>query len=217
MKRLLIIGAGGFGREVLSWAIDSQLMHQEWRVYGFLDENPLALDEYKCAYTIIGSPSTYQHEDEDVFICAIGDPKIKLSVCKKLRKRGAKFINLIHPSAIIGLDNRFGIGCVFSPKATITTNVTLGDFVTLNANSGIGHDAIIGDGVTLSAYCDITGNTYLGEGVFVGSHAVVLPDVKVGANAVVGAGSVVLRKVEPETTVMGNPAQKVAGFKSTEK
>ena len=98
--------------------------------------------------------------------------RTKLFVCYELLARGATFITLIHPSAIIGRDNKIGQGCVFCPRTTITTNVTLGDFVTLNASSGIGHDALIGNGVTLSAYCDVTGNTVLGEGVFRDAHSI---------------------------------------------
>jgi sugar O-acyltransferase (sialic acid O-acetyltransferase NeuD family) len=212
MKRLIIIGAGGFGREVLSWAIDIEPTQQDWRLYGFLDENSTALKNYSLPYAIFGSPSTYDPTENDVFVCAIGDPKKKLSICKKLKDRGAKFTNLVHNSAIIGNGNKIGLGCILCPRSTITTNVVLGDFITINVNSGIGHDAVINDGVTISAQCDITGNTFLGEGVFIGSNAVILPSVKVGSYAVVGAGSMVLRKVDPGTTVMGNPAKRITGF-----
>ena len=212
MKKLLIVGAGGFGREVLCWALDCEAMQNEWRVAGFLDEDPSALEGYPCTYPIIGTPSNYMPSEGDVFICAIGDPKTKLRVCGDLQSRGAMFINLVHPSAIISRNNKIGTGCIFCPRSVITTNVTLGDFVFLNASSGIGHDAVIGKGVTLSAYCDVTGNTVLGEGVFLGSHVVILPGAKVGDYAIVGAGSVVLKTVKPGVTVMGVPAKQVSGF-----
>ena len=212
MKRLIIVGAGGFGREILSWALDCEALQHEWRVSGFLDEKPLALEAFDCAYPIVGSPSNYLPAEDDVFVCAIGDPRTKLRVCAELLARGARFITLIHPSAIIGRNNKIGQGCVFCPGSLITTNVTLGDFVTLNASSSIGHDAVIGEGCTLSGHVDVTGFCSLGEGVFLGSHAVVLPSAKVGDYAIVGAGSVVLKKVKPGATVMGVPAKQVAGF-----
>ncbi|CAK8723204.1 MAG: sugar O-acyltransferase, sialic acid O-acetyltransferase NeuD family [Candidatus Electronema aureum] len=212
MKKLIIIGAGGFGREVLCWALDCQTVQNDWRVYGFLDENLRALQGFDCPCQLVGYPSSYIPAQDEVFICAIGDPRIKLSICEIFMSRGAQFINLIHPTALIGLNNKIGQGCIFCPRSAITTNVTLGDFVTINAYSGIGHDAVLGKGVTLSAYCDVTGNAVLGEGVFLGSHAVVLPSAKVGDYAIVGAGSVVLKTVKAGVTVMGVPAKQVAGF-----
>jgi sugar O-acyltransferase (sialic acid O-acetyltransferase NeuD family) len=212
MQKLLIIGAGGFGREVLNWALDAETLQEEWRVAGFLDENPLALESFSIPYPILGSPSSYLPAEEDVFVCAIGDPQTKLRVCEELQARGAKFITLVHPTAVIGRYNKIGQGCIFCPRSCITTNIVLGDFVTINVSSGIGHDASIGKGTTFSAFCDVTGNTVLGEGVFLGSHAVVLPSVVVGDYARIGAGSVVLRKVKPGATVMGVPAKQIAGF-----
>jgi len=212
MKNLIIIGAGGFGREVLCWALDVEPSQNEWRVGGFLDDNLAALDGYMLAHQIIGAPSSYVPNGNDVFICAIGHPKTKIKVCRSLQDRGALFINLIHPTALVGRFNKLGCGCILCPRSCITTNVTLGDFVTLNANSGVGHDGIVDDGSTISAYCDITGFAKLGKRVFLGSHAVVLPGKVVGDDAIVGAGSVVVKNVKPGATVFGVPAKQIAGF-----
>lgn len=209
MKDLIIIGAGGFGREVLSWACDIEPTQCEWKLKGFLDDNLAALDGYNTSHVIIGAAATYQPRENDVFICAIGPPKIKMNVCRSILHRNAQFISLIHPTAIIGQNSNIGYGCILCPRSIITVNVTLGNLVTLNGNSGVGHDAVIGDGSTISAYCDITGFASLGKEVFLGSHAVVLPGKIVGDNAVVGAGSVVIRNVKPGTTVFGVPAKKV--------
>ncbi|HJQ68486.1 MAG TPA: acetyltransferase [Blastocatellia bacterium] len=212
MKRLLIIGAGGFGREVMGWASHANRDRRDWEVGGFLDSNPKALDGYGREVGIVGDPLTYTPSDTDLFVCAIGDPATKLRVCKELKERGASFLTLIHPTAVVGLDCVIGEGCVLCPGAVVTTNVTLGSFVCLNVYSTVGHDAVIGDGCTLSAHTDVTGFARLGEGVFLGSHASILPNATVGDYAVVGAGSVVLRKVRPRSTVVGVPAKQISGF-----
>lgn len=212
MKRLLIIGAGGFGREVLNWTLDIPSQNREWEVAGFLNSIPTALDDYPCGYTILGDPSTYVPLENDLFICAIGNPRDRLRVCHGLKARGAQFISLCHPSAIIGSRCTIGEGCIFCPGSVITADVRIGDFVTVNVNSTIGHDAVIGNGCTLSGHVDITGFASLGEGVFLGSHASVLPRAKIGDYAVVGAGSVVLKRVKAGASVMGVPAKQIAGF-----
>jgi sugar O-acyltransferase (sialic acid O-acetyltransferase NeuD family) len=212
MKRLLIIGAGGFGREVLNYALDIPLQNRDWQVGGFLDANPGALSGYDCTVSILADPMHYQPKDDDCFICAVGNPGRKIQICDSLIKKGGNFITLIHPSTVIGQRCSIGQGCIICPGAIITTDVKIGDFVTVNAQASIGHDAVVGKGCTISGHVDITGFAVVGEGVFLGSHAVVLPKAKVGAFSIVGAGSVVLKKVKAKTTVMGVPAKQVSGF-----
>lgn len=209
MKKILIVGAGGFGREILSWVKDTFEGKDGFEIVGFLDADSHVLDNYECPFPILGDPSTYQPRPDDQFVCALGQPKIKLKVCKDLKDKGGSFLTLIHPTAVVGDRCTFGEGCVLCPGAVITTDVTLGDFVIINAQATVGHDASIGDGSTLSGHADVTGFAQLGEGVFMGSHACVLPNAKIGDYATVGAGSVVLRKVKPHTTVMGVPAKKL--------
>jgi hypothetical protein len=132
MKRLLIAGAGGFGREALAWALACPSNRTEWRVGGFLDANPSALEGFDIDFPLVGAPESYEPREDDVFICAIGDPATKLRVALDLKSRGARFVNVIHPTAIIGPNSRMGTGCILCPNCMVTTNVVLGDFVTLN-------------------------------------------------------------------------------------
>lgn len=212
MNRLLIIGASGFGREVLDWALDIPSDRRDWEIGGFLDADPSALDGYGIDLPILGDPLSRQPARTDRFVCAIGEPVTKLKICRELQSRGARFATLIHPTAILGRHRRIGEGCVICPRGGMTSHVALGDFVTLNAYAGLGHDAVVGDGCTLSGYSEVTGKAILGEGVFLGSHAVILPGVKVGEYARIGAGSVVVRNVPPRASMFGNPAKQIAGF-----
>ena len=209
MKRLLIIGAGGFGREIYGWAKDVQEKDPGWELGGFLDENIYALDDYSYPIGIVGNPDTYLPSDNDLFICAIGDPVAKLDICQLLEDRGANFITLIHPTAIIGPKCELGYGCILCPGSLLTTNVSLGNFVTLNVYATVGHEAVIGDGSTLSGHADVTGSAKLGKGVFLGSHAVVLPSATVEDFVTVGAGSTVLRFAQSNSTVFGVPAKNI--------
>ena len=212
MNRLLIIGAGGFGREVINWARDVPIHARDWEVGGFLDANNKALEAYNCEVSILADPMTYLPQSGDRFACAIGHTATKLRVCNHLKMRGAQFVTLTHPTAVIGERCLIGEGCVICPGAIITADVTIADFVTVNAQATIGHDAVVGKGCTLSGHVDVTGFASLGEGVFLGSHAVILPKAQVGDYAIVGAGSVVLKRVKPGATVMGVPAKQIAGF-----
>jgi sugar O-acyltransferase (sialic acid O-acetyltransferase NeuD family) len=206
-KRLLIIGAGGFGREVLAWASDIPQEKREWDVGGFLDANPRALDGFDVGYEIFADPARYAPAEHEVFVCAVGDPRAKLLLARGIESRGGRFISLIHPTAIVGQRCRIGAGAVLCPYSVVTTDATLGDFVTLNVHASVGHDSTLGDGVTLNGHADVTGRAVLEEGVSLGSHAVVAPGVRISAYAKIGAGSVAFHKSRPGAVLLGVPAK----------
>jgi sugar O-acyltransferase (sialic acid O-acetyltransferase NeuD family) len=209
MEKLIIVGAGGFGREVLGYARDVQKIEPRWEIGGFLDDNNRALDNFNYNFPIIRSIQDYQPTENDVFVMALGTPAEKLAVADILIKRGARFISLIHPKAWIGSNVTLGIGCVVCPYTVITCDIRIGDFVTINVYASIGHDSLIGDGCTLSSYASIAGAVKLGNGVYVGIHGCILNGTEIGDFAMIGAGSMVLKHVKPGATVIGVPAKRV--------
>src|SRR5436190_2704357 len=120
MNRLLIVGAGGFGREVLDWALAVPAEKRDWAVFGFLDDRANILDGKNCAFPIVGTAETYNFTNTDRVICAIGDPATRLKYCRLLKSHGAQFITLIHPTAIIGSNNHIGEGCIFCPYSGVS-------------------------------------------------------------------------------------------------
>lgn len=210
LRELIIVGAGGFGREVLAAALENPAYGVEWTIGGFLDDAPDAqkqLQEKGINVPVVGSISGHQPTEGNLYICAIGSPIDKMNVCEALVAKGAKFINLIHPTAYIGPRCKLGIGNILMYQAGLTCDATLGNFVSLNRFVSVGHDAVVGDGCTLSSYCDVTGYARLGRGVFMGSHASILPGAVVEDFATVGAGSIVIKRVSPGKTVLGVPAR----------
>ncbi len=205
MRDLYIIGAGGCGREVLQWIKDSGT---EYNIIGFLDDNLEALDGFQCSHKIISKISEYIPKGNDVFVCAIANPDIKEKITTSFMAKGAQFINIIHPTAVIAETSEIGIGVVVYPYCVISDNTEIGNFVTLNLYNSIGHDAKIGDYTTVSAHCDITGAVKIGKKVFMGTHVSIVPTVKVQDEAVLCAGSVVMNNITKGKKVLGNPAKK---------
>ncbi|QVL50122.1 MAG: acetyltransferase [Thiocapsa sp.] len=207
MKNLILVGAGGLGRELLQWAKDINAQSPRWHIKGFLADDPKALEGIACSHDVLGGVWDWQPESNEVFTCAIGDPADKARVVASLVSRGARLVCVVHPTAIIGEHNQVGAGLIMYPGARITANVRIGDYVTL-LSSAIGHDAEVGDFTTVSSHCTITGGVRLGRRVFVGSQATIIPDVQVGDDAHIGAGSVVVSNVAAGMRVMGNPARR---------
>lgn len=210
IKKVFILGAGGFGREVYEWLSDWCAVNNGWEVGGFINDDLNALDGFDGLPPIVSRINEYSPSDNSFVVCAIGNPQDKKKVVELLIARGVEFFTLKHPTAVVGGRVKLGNGVVICPYAVLTTNITIGDFVMLNVASSVGHDVCIGDYSTLSGHCDVTGGVTLDDCVFMGSHAVVLPKAHVGAHACIGAGSVVLKRVAPYTTVFGIPAKRIS-------
>jgi len=218
INKFVIMGAGGFGREVHAWLLDlikngacKPTNDVVWEIAGFIDDVSNAPDIFPGLPPILSKIDDYEPHPNHYIVCAIANPSAKKILSQKLIEKGAKFFTLVHPSAVVGTNVSIGLGTVICPFVVLSTDLVVGDFVTINSVCTIGHDTVISNYCTLSGHCDITGGAKLLEGAFLGSHAVIIPKVTVGEYAVVGAGSVVIRKVGPGVTVFGVPAKRISG------
>lgn len=209
MKDVIIVGAGGFGREILSWTGHHPDRGKLWEVAGFIDDNPDSLRGFSCALPVLGSITDYTPDPNHLLIMALGNPQSKKAVAVKLLGVGAEFMTFVHPSAILGNNISLGCGVVICPRCVLTSDIVIGNFAMFNVASGGGHDVRVGDYCTISGGCDLTGGVVLEEGAFLGSHVSIIPGKRVGAWAKVGAGSVVVSSVKGGTTVFGNPAKRL--------
>lgn len=89
MKNLIIIAAGGCGREVLQWAKDINKISPKWKIKGFLDDDLTALDHVVCDVKVLAKIDDYVIESDDEFTCCIGNSDIRKDVIERLKKKGA--------------------------------------------------------------------------------------------------------------------------------
>ncbi len=209
MKELIIVGAGGFGRELLQWSKEINSIEPRWEIKGFIDDNPEALTGYDCDYGIIGSIRDWQPTENEQFVIALGFPAVKNKVVGSLLERGADIVSLIHPDAHIGSFCKIGRGCIIYPDCRITVNVSIGDYVTVLSQNFIGHDASIGDYSTLFGGCSVNGHVAIGERTLLNNGVSTVPSIKIGNDVNVGAGSFVVSNVRDGRHVFGNPARKI--------
>lgn len=207
--RIIIVGGGGFGRELVAHVGDAHRAGMLAPLGGYIDDagDVMAAFGHYGDVAFLGTLDSYQPQPSDLFTLAVGAPRTKQAIVQRLRARGARFATVIHPSAITSPTCLMGEGVIIGTHAGPGVDTVLGDFVTLNSYSGVGHDARIGAYTTLSGHVDVTGGTQIGEGVFIGSNASILPRVKIGDWASVGAGSMVYRSIKAGTTVYAPPAK----------
>lgn len=205
MKNLVIIGAGSYGREIYNLALECNGYGTNYVIKGYID-NLYEEVGYTNYPSILGIVDEYTPEENDVFVCALMDVDIKKKYIDIILEKGGSFISLIHKSARIWQNTTIGSGCIICDNVSISCDVQIGNFVTIQTLSIIGHDCEIGDYSHLNCFTFLGGKCKVGELSTINTGAILHPGKKTGCHALVGAGSVVLRNVKDGKAVFGNPA-----------
>ena len=208
MKNLIIVGAGGFGREMFGAAREALGFGEQFRIKGFLDGNPCALDGFSGYPEIVGAPETYVPEEDDVFVTALGNIVSRRRCANMVEARGGRFIPVIHRSASIGPNVTVAEGAFVAHNVVLTADVKVGRHACVFHGTVIGHDADLGAYSHVYSLVSIGGGVSLGEGAAVFPGAKIVPRVRIGEGATVGIGSAVIRDVAAHVTVFGVPAER---------
>lgn len=201
--RVLLVGAGGFGREVRWWAGDA-LAGSAARIVGFLDADA---SRGTPDLPVVGDPATHEPRPDEAFVLAIGIPHVRRRVAETLLGRGARFLALVHPTAIVVPSARVGPGAVVCPGAIVSDAAEIGPFGLVNYHASVAHDAAVGAFAVLSPYATLAGGAAVGEDTFLGLHASVGPGRRVGDRGKVAANSCALVDVPPDSLVYGVPGR----------
>lgn len=207
MKELIIIGAGGFGRELFHLCKECIGYGEKFEVVGYLDDTIDPLKNYVGYPPVIGKILTHSITDNQVFICSISDIKSRSTIINKLLLKGAIFINIIHTSARIAKTAKLGKGCIIGPLVSIGADAKIDDFCLLQTGVIIGHDVEISENSRVDNYSILIAGVKLKKNTTIHSNSVINTNVIVNEGAVVGACSFVIRNVKSCSTVYGNPAK----------
>jgi len=207
MNDIVVVGAGGLGRE----AMDVVKAENKWNILGFIDDNKKGM--VINGFPVLGGVEWFE-ENDACCVIAIGNPKGRKKVVDELPD-DTKFCRVIHPSAIISDSAIMGEDVVVCARCVITSNARIGNHVYLNIGCIVAHNDIIDDYCIIGPLAKLMGYNYVSEGVYVGVGACFIHGdgkteghyLKVGEWSIIGAGAVVLHDVPSYVTVAGVPAK----------
>ena len=210
MKKVVIFGAGGFGREVAEIFKGQNKIKPQWDILGFIDDSPSLKGEIINNFPVLGGIEWLIANGDGIgCVVAIGDPKGKRQVVERLEAIGSTFVNAIHPSVIMSETVEMGTDVILCAGNILTVNISIGDHIIVNLNSTIGHDVVINDYCSIMPNVTISGNDKIGKGVYIGTGAILIENISVGEWTTIGAGSVIIRDIIKNVVAVGVPAKVV--------
>ena len=207
MKNIVIVGAGGVGRETSLIIQQINELKSTWNLIGFIDDDVNSWGNVINGYPVIGGMDSLEKLSLDTYVVvAIANYKVKKRIVNKINNR-FKFATIVHPRVWLHDYMTLGEGTIIYEGAILTTNIKVGNHVIISPKCGIGHDSIIKDYVSLLWNVNVSGNDILEEGVMMGSASTVIQGKRIGKGSTVGAGAVVIDNIDSYSTVVGVPAK----------
>ena len=195
MKKIAIIGYGGFAREV--------------KAHLSVEDVPFFVDDAYWRENSAGVLRLSQFNASSFkAIVAVGDPADREDIVSRL-PINTEFFTFVHPSATI-LDKdtvEIGEGSIICAGTVLTTNIKIGRHAHLNLNSTVGHDCIIGNYFTASPGVNISGNCEIGNRVYVGTNAAIREKIMICDDVTIGMQSGVVKYITKPGTYVGSPAK----------
>ena len=206
MPRLLIVGAGGHGREV-EWLAREVGTHE---LLGFID-GQLPVGTTVGSLQVLGGNSAIPQFSDAELVMAIGDLRRRQQAVDEILSivPNVRFARLIHPSAICGDSSTVGDGTVICAGALVTVNARIGKHVIVNHRAAVGHESVIGNFCTLGPGSIVCGNSELSDGVEIAAGAVIRQGLHFGHGSMAAMGAVVMKNVPAGAMVLGNPARPI--------
>lgn len=216
---LVVLGAGGLGREVLWQIKENQEESVKYNILGFVDDKMQLQQKVVNDYPVLGNIEwLLRYEKALSVVIAIGNSSVRKNIATKLEQNA----NLTFPSVFAsGVKMSewvtYGKGCIFCLNSIVTVNIHIGDFFISNWNCTIGHDCNVGDFVTLYPNVNVSGNVSIGEETEIGTGTQIIQGKRVGSHCIIGAGAVVIEDIPNDVLAVGVPTRIVRETKETKK
>ena len=214
-RRLIIVGAGGFGQEIV-WAVHSMnAIKPQYEVVGYCDDDRAKKGVLIYRTSVLGTPEEVDKAlgEEFLFICAVGSNLERAHIVERVLALGWTPVTVIDPSVIIADGVAVGEGTYVGAGSILSPYSQVGKYVIINHHCSIGHNSVLEDFVQVSPGGRVSGGCRIKTGASLGSNAVVAPGKVIGRRATLGACSLAVTDVADDVTAIGTPARIVMRHK----
>jgi len=216
MPELVIVGAGGFSKQIAELTEELNRERPLWRLLGFLDDDPALAETRVLGYPVLGPTAMAKSLEQAKIVIGVANvrhPQRRREIASRLALVAGRYASLSHPSASVSTRARIGEGSVALQNVVISHGAVLGMHALVSPGCVISHEARLGDGVTLASSVVVSGGCQIGAAAYLGAGCLIREGVIVGEGAVVGMGAVVIQNVPAGATVFGCPAREHSGAK----
>lgn len=208
-RPVIILGAGGHAKVLIS-----ALRLQSVPMLGATDADGGKRGQLLLDVPVLGDDEEImKHGAETIFLVngvgAVRVDPLRSLLFERFSGRGYKFVNVIHPSAVVCADATIAEGAQVMAGVVIQPGCNIGKNAVINTGATVDHDCYIGDHVHIAPGVTLSGGVRVGEGSHVGVGATVIQGVTIGRTCTVAAGAVVVRNVPDGATVAGVPAKEI--------
>jgi sugar O-acyltransferase (sialic acid O-acetyltransferase NeuD family) len=201
------------GGSQLSYTIDILNYYPEYNIVGVID-SVKEIGSIHFGIKIIGRQENLielikEYKIEGGLI-SIGDNFVRNQIFSYIIRQVPhfKFINAIHPSAVISKSAKLSLGITIMAGCIVNSGASLGNSVFLATGAQIEHDCKLHGFSSVSAGAIMGGFVEIGLCTAITLGVIIVDRVKIGNFNVVGAGSLVLKSIEEESVlVYGSPAK----------
>ncbi|MFJ8738809.1 acetyltransferase [Embleya sp. NPDC127516] len=213
-RDLLLVGAGGFAREVAAAIPEFRAPRGSsgWRLLGFLDDDPARWDTEVDGFAVLGGADTAHKWPDALVVVCVGSPTNWWSRSRVVARLGlpdSRWATLVHVSAVVPRTCEVGPGAVLMAQTVLTTSVRVGAHAHAMPQVVLTHDDDVREFATLASGVRLAGGVTVGREAYLGAGALVREQRVIGARSLVGMGSVVTRDVPPAEVWAGVPARRL--------
>jgi sugar O-acyltransferase (sialic acid O-acetyltransferase NeuD family) len=209
---LVVVGAGGFGRETVDAVRAMNACGASWRLLGFLDDDPALTGRDVNGLPVLGGTRELENLPDAFVVVTTGRPDNYASrprIVDALRLPAERYATIVHPSASVSGSSRIGPGSVLLAGAVLTSAVRVGAHVAIMPHVTLTHDDVVEDFATLASGVCLGGTVRVGRCAYVGAGALVREGRNVGVCALIGMGAVVVADVPAREVWAGVPARRL--------
>ena len=210
IKDLIVIGAGN--PDIVRLIEDINNHKKIYNFLGFLEKDKKLIGNLRFGYPVLGNDDLLKknkYEDVKIINNVFTNIEARKSVLNNLKHLpNLKFINLIHPTAHLNIEN-IGHDNIIYDNVIIQAGAIIGNHNIIHSATVIAHETKIGNCCLFSTNVSIGSRSKISNYCFFGQGSNLITSGIVEEYGFIGVGAVVINIVKTNTTVIGNPARPI--------